>query len=88
MSERHVLGMRVCENASRFATNVAVGRGSPTVEVEDISHAIEICKLSFEAMVGGIANYMREYYDFPKFCEQVAEAFQQHGFISKRDIHR
>src|SRR5262249_59371519 len=68
--KRDVLGMRVCENASRFATNVAVGRGSPTVEVEDISHAIEFCKRSFEAMVGGIASYMREYYDFPKFCEQ------------------
>jgi hypothetical protein len=32
---RHVLGMRVCENARRFVTNVAVGRGSPTVDVED-----------------------------------------------------
>jgi len=86
--QRHVLGMRVCENASRFATNLAVGRGSPTVEVEDISHAIKICKRSFEAMVGGIASYMREYYDFPKFCEQVAQAFQQHGFVSRRDLHR
>jgi len=86
--KRHVLGMRVGENASRFATDVAVGRGSPTVDIKDISHAIEICKLSFNAMVGGIDAYMREYYDFPKFCQQVAEAFRERKFISKRDLNR
>jgi SOS response regulatory protein OraA/RecX len=39
-------------------------------------------------MVGGITKYLREYYDFPKFCEKVAEAFRQRGFISKRDLNR
>jgi hypothetical protein len=31
---------------------------------------------------------MREYYEFPKFCEQVGEAFRQRKFISKRDLNR
>ena len=80
--------MRVCENASRFATDVAVGRGSPTVDVEDISHAHEICKRSYEAMVGGIETYTREYFDFPRFCERVGAAFEVRAFISKRDLNR
>jgi hypothetical protein len=43
---RHVLGMRVCENASRFATDVAGGRGSPTVDVEHITRHLTACPLS------------------------------------------
>ena len=86
--QRYELGMRVCENSARFATDIAVGRFSPTVDVEDISHAIAICKLSFEAMVGGLASYMREYFEFPEFCNKVGDAFRQHGFISKRDLNR
>jgi hypothetical protein len=39
-------------------------------------------------MVGGIDTYMREYYDFPKFCDEVGAAFKAKGFISKRDLHR
>jgi hypothetical protein len=38
--------MRVCENASRFATNVAVGRGSPTVDADDITRHLTACPLS------------------------------------------
>lgn len=87
-SKRHILGMRVCENASRFATNVAVGRGSPTVDFEDIDHAIKIVKLSFEAMVGGVTTFMREYYDFPKFCDEVAQAIQREGFISLSKLNK
>jgi hypothetical protein len=87
-AQRYELGMRVTEHSSRFATDIAVGRFSPTVDLEDISHAIAVCKLSYEAMVGGIASYMREYFDFPDFCNKVAEAFRQRGFISKRDLNR
>jgi hypothetical protein len=83
-----VLSMRACENAARFATDIAVGRFSPTVDLEDISHCIKISKLSFEAMVGGIDRYMQEYFDFPKFCDQVAAAFKLRRFISKRDLNR
>jgi hypothetical protein len=86
--QRYDLGMRICENSARFATDIAVGRGSPTVDLEDISHAIAVCKLSYEAMVGGITSYMREYFEFPDFCNKVADAFCQRGFISKRDLNR
>jgi hypothetical protein len=86
--QRYELGMRVTEHSARFATDIAVGRFSPTVDVEDISHAITVCKLSYEAMVGGITTYLREYYEFPDFCNKVAEAFRQHAFISKRDLNR
>jgi hypothetical protein len=85
---RQVLAMRVCENANRFATIVAVGRGSLAVEADDNAHSLEICRRSFEGMVGGIDTYMREYYDFPKFCDEVGDAFRERGFISKRDLHR
>jgi hypothetical protein len=37
--QRYTLGMRACENAARLATNVAVGRGSRTVDREDIAWA-------------------------------------------------
>jgi hypothetical protein len=80
--------LRACENASRWATNIAVGRFSPTVDIEDISHCIKISKRSFEAMVGGIDRYMQEYFDFPKFCDTVAAAFKSRKFISKRDLNR
>jgi hypothetical protein len=39
-------------------------------------------------MVGGIDKYMHDYYDFPRFCDEVASAFESRGFISKRDLHR
>ena len=31
---------------------------------------------------------MQEYFDFPKFCDHVAAAFEQRKFISKRDLNR
>jgi hypothetical protein len=86
--QRYELGMRVTENSARFATDIAVGRFSPTVDLEDISHAIAICKLSYEAMLGGITSYMREYFEFPDFCNRVAEEFGEREFISKRDLNR
>jgi hypothetical protein len=52
--QRFELSMRACENAVRWATIIAVGRGSPTVDLDDITHAIEISKRSFEAVVGGV----------------------------------
>lgn len=48
----------------------------------------QLSKLSFEAMVGGIDKYMQEYFDFPKFCDQVGAAFKLRRFISKRDLNR
>jgi hypothetical protein len=31
---------------------------------------------------------MREYFEFPDFCNKVADACCQRGFISKRDLNR
>ena len=72
--KRYELGMRACENATRWATNVAVGRGSPTVDKEDIAWAIAWTELSIEAACGGFERYMREYFEFPKMCDIVGEA--------------
>jgi hypothetical protein len=68
--------MRACENAARWATNVAVGRGSPTVDKEDITWAITWTERSVEAACGGFERYMREYFEFPKMCDIVGEAIR------------
>jgi len=47
-------------------------------------------RVSFNAADGGFKKYMRDYYEFPKFCEQVVEAIrsQENGFMSNRDLGR
>jgi hypothetical protein len=87
--QRFELGMRACENAARLATIVAVGRGSPTVDLEDITWAVALSERSFEAAAGGIVKYMIEYFEFPKFCTEVGEAIQAAGgFMSDRELFR
>jgi hypothetical protein len=85
---RFELSMRTCENAVRWATIVAVGRGSPTVDLPDITHAISLCRLSFEAAVGGIERYMQEYLEFPRYCDRVLDAIKTEGFISDYQLYR
>jgi hypothetical protein len=85
---RHELSMRVCENAVRLATNVAVGRGSPVVELDDMRWGLALAQQAYEAMVGGIRKYMIEYLQFPKFCMTLTGAYKSRGFISKTDLHR
>jgi hypothetical protein len=88
-SQRYELGMRACENAARLATIVAVGRGSQTVDREDIEWAIKLAECSFEATIGGVDRYMREYFEFPKFCERVLQKIAEHGGSrSRRDLER
>ena len=84
------LGMRATENAVRCATIVAAGCFSPTVDLQDIEWALKWSRVSFNAADGGFKKYMRDYYEFPKFCEQVVEAIrsQQDGFMSNRDLGR
>jgi hypothetical protein len=88
--QRYELSMRACENAVRLATNVAVGRGSPTVDCEDIVWAIATAQQSLDAAYGGVAQYMRQHFEFPKFCDRVLEwlAAQPTGFASRREIER
>jgi hypothetical protein len=89
------IGRRACENAARLATIVAVGCGSETVDREDIEWAIRLSELSFEAACGGVARYMHEYYDFPKFRDKVFDAISQSplkndagSWIAKTDLYR
>jgi hypothetical protein len=81
------LGMRAAENAVRCATNIAGGCGSPTVDLPDIQWALKWARVSFEAVDGGVKKYMRNYYEFPKFCEEVLEFISRDGFASTRDLH-
>jgi hypothetical protein len=68
---RYELGMRATENACRLATIVAVGRGSPTVDVEDIEWGIALAELALDTLVSDIGKYMTEYVEFPRFCSMV-----------------
>jgi len=54
---RDQLFMRVPENAIRLATIVAVGRGSPTVDVPDIEWAHALALESAESMHAGFVKY-------------------------------
>jgi hypothetical protein len=84
------LSVRTGETAKRFATNVARGRGSPTVDRRDIEWGIVFAERSFEAGIGGYARYMRNYFDFPKFCEEFLQYLStcEADWSSIRDIER
>jgi hypothetical protein len=86
---RERLGIRVAENAVRLATIVAIGRGSKTVDREDMVWAAALVRLSFEAAVGGVEKHVREYYEFPQFCDEVeAKIRLRGGQCSKRQLER
>jgi len=77
------LGMRAAENAVRCATDIAAGCFSPTVDLPDIEWALKWSRVSYDAAVGGVEKYMRNYYEFPTFCEKVLEFIQSDGgFVS------
>ncbi len=84
---RYELSMRVCENAVRLATVIAVGRGSTTVEVEDMRWGLALAQQAYEAIVGGVRQYMTEYLHFPKFCLTLTEAYKSRRFISKTNLN-
>ena len=88
-AQRYQLSMRACENAVRLATNVAVGRGSGTVDREDITWAIAVASQSLDAACGRFDKYMRQYFEFPKFCDEVLRWMSaQDGKVSRRDLER
>jgi DNA replicative helicase MCM subunit Mcm2 (Cdc46/Mcm family) len=87
--QRYELGMRACENAVRWATNIAAGRWSPTVDREDIAWAVKLSERSFEAAVGGVERYMQEYFEFPQFCDRILDALDANGGeMKRRDVLR
>lgn len=85
---RYELGMRAAENASRLATIVAVGRGVRAVFKEDIGWGIALARESFKAADGGAERYMHEYFEFPKQCNRVAEAFRKAKFLPEPKVYR
>jgi hypothetical protein len=71
---KYQLGMRVCEGSVRLATNIACGRGSPVVDREDIEWALRFGQVSFDAACSDYLKYVKDYYEFPVFCEKIYEA--------------
>jgi hypothetical protein len=82
------LSMRAAENAERCSTIVAGGCFSSTVDAADIDWALRWSRVSADAADGGVKKYMHNYFEFPKFCEEVAERISQEGFMSNRDLSR
>jgi hypothetical protein len=87
---RYELSQRACENAVRIATIVAVGRGSPFVDCEDIERGIVLARQSLEAACGGVEKYMRKYSEFPQFCDKVLEWLkaQPERFAAEWEVER
>ena len=91
---RFELAMRTCENAVRLATIVAVGRGSASVDVEDIEWGIKLAELSLDTLASDISRYITEYVEFPQLCSKVWEEVWSRGasrpphWISNRDLER
>ena len=64
-----------------------MSRGSRTVDREDIEWAVRVAERSLEAAVGCVQKYMREYFEFPKFCDRVLERLGEFGgWRSTRDL--
>jgi hypothetical protein len=59
------------------------------VDREDIEWGISVAERSLDAAVGGVEKYMRQYFEFPKFCDAVlAKITEAGGWMSKRDLGR
>jgi hypothetical protein len=83
------LAKRVGENAIRLATVMAVGRGSGVVNRQDMEWAKALAKGSFDGAVGGFDKWVHEYYELPRFCEEVlAKLAMCGGWRSRRDLER
>jgi Protein of unknown function (DUF3987) len=86
---RKDLSQRVCENAIRIATIVAVGRRARAVGKRDIEFGIELAERGFEAVVGGVERYMFERFEFPRMVETVYnKVVAAGGKMSTRDLNR
>jgi hypothetical protein len=83
------LSIRGCENAVRIATIIAVGRGSPVVEREDIERGIALAQVSIETALGGKDKFVKTYLEFPEMCEELATYYEEAaGPVSDRDLDR
>jgi hypothetical protein len=88
-TKNYELSLRVCENAVRLATIVAVGRRLKVVERQDMAWALALFEHSWKAAIGGREKYVREYLEFPRFCAEVLKRLEEAGgWMSKRDLER
>jgi hypothetical protein len=88
-TKNYELSLRVCENAVRLATIVAVGRRSKVVERPDMAWALALSEHSWRAAVGGREKYVHEYLEFPRFCAEVLKRLEEAGgWMSMRDLER
>lgn len=73
-SMKYQLGQRVCENSVRLATDMACGRGSSKIELEDIQWALKVGELSFDTSCSNYEKYVNDFYKFPVLCRKIWEA--------------
>jgi len=91
---RFELAMRTIENVDRLATIVAVGRGSASVDIEDIEWGIRLAELSLDTLASDISRYITEYVEFPQLCSKVweevwsRETSKPPHWISDRNLER
>jgi hypothetical protein len=73
----------------RCGTIVAAGCFSPSVNHQDMEWALKWSRVSFNAATGGFETYLKDYFEFPKFCEEVVQAIHfAGGFMPNRDLER
>jgi hypothetical protein len=77
--KRYWLSMRCQEHVLRLATVVAYGCNRVTVDLPDIEWAIGFAEASLDCALGGVEKYMVQYFEFPKFCDEVLAKIKAEG---------
>jgi hypothetical protein len=85
---RRELFARVGEMTIRFATIVAFGRHSLTVDRGDMEWASRLVMESAEALHRDVLKYTVDMQDFPGVCQRILELAAPHRWISTRDLNR
>jgi hypothetical protein len=85
---RRDLFARVGEMTIRFATIVAFGRHSLTVDRADMEWARALVLESAEGLYRDVLKYTVDMQDFPGVCQRILELATPHRWISTRDLNR
>jgi hypothetical protein len=85
---RRDLFARVGEMVIRFATIVAFGRHSLTVDRADMEWARALVMESAESLHRDVLKYTVDMQDFPGLCQRIMELATPHRWISARDLKR
>jgi hypothetical protein len=80
-ARRYELGARTPEQAIRLATVLAAscGGAAPVIDRRTMEWAVEFAELSLDVAFGGYTKYMRDYLEFPDFCEAVLTRIREEG---------